>query len=146
MRTTPFYQLVLDLVGIPNSLQLPEQRLLEGFLKSIPKMAKQTPIEYLSEASKLPPPQFPSDLTPYQNAHNENMPKTNLLTKASTVPIISDSAANEEQKLGYLLTASNQLILDEDELNLNEYLPGILRPIPFANENYLLEDVNFIYK
>lgn len=109
-------------------------------------MAKQTPVQYLSEASKLPPPQFPSDLAPYQNAHNDNMPKTTLINKTSTVSILKDTDKNEEKKLGHSLTTANKLILDEDELNFNEYLPEILRPIHLTDETYLLEDVSLTYK
>ncbi len=91
VRTTPFYQLVLDLLSKAESLHPAEQNLLVEFVKSVPKIAKQTPDAYIAEvAGKGGKPQIPVDLEPYRKAHKENMPKTGPISEASLLPVISD--------------------------------------------------------
>ena len=90
VRTTPFYQLVLDLLEKAETLHPAEQSLLVDFVKSVPKIAKQTPHSYISEALKVPSPQLPLDLEPYRKAHKENMPKTDEKSAASMLAVVND--------------------------------------------------------
>ena len=90
VKTTPFYQLVLDLLESRETLHPAERRLLTDFLKSVPRIAKQTPIEYIQETEKAPADPSQPDLEPYRKAHVANMPKTSLLQGASTISILRD--------------------------------------------------------
>ena len=90
VKTTPFYQLVLDLLSHADALHVAEQKLLADFLRSVPKVGKQTPAEFIKEAEKSAPGKFQQDLEPYRKAHAENMPKTNLLYGSEVSPAIRD--------------------------------------------------------
>ena len=81
---------MLNLIEKLDTLQPPEQQLLVGFINSVPKIAKQTPAMYIAVVSKEPPPPIPSDLAPYQKAHNENMPNTDTMRKSSIIDIVAD--------------------------------------------------------
>jgi len=91
VKTTPFYQLVLDLLSHSEDLHIAEQRLLSGFLRSVPKMSKQTPTEFIAEVEKLGAERLQQDLEPYRKAHIEHMPNTTLLDSSSIINVISDS-------------------------------------------------------
>jgi len=135
VKTTPFYQLVLDLLAKPDSLHVAEHKLLTEFLKSVPKFAKQTPAEYIKEAEKSAPEKFQQDLDPYRKAHAENMPRTNPM-HASSIPNILRDEHESTQNAGFTYSA-----LDNDELALSELFPTALRPLPVTDEAYILNDV-----
>lgn len=96
VKTTPFYQLVLDLLDHADLLHIAEQSLLMDFVKSVPKISKQTPKEYIAEANKMPRQQLLLDLEPYRKAHKENMPKTNEISAASLTSLIRDVDSEEQ--------------------------------------------------
>ena len=94
VKTTPFYRLVLDLLSRKEVLHAAEQKLLTDFLQSVPRIAKQTPSQYIREAEKtlsvpVPVP-VPLDLEPYRKAHVDNMPAVSLLHAASLSPLLTD--------------------------------------------------------
>lgn len=99
VRTTPFYQLVLDLLATPQNLHPAELFLLVDFVKSIPKISKQTPDQLVSDCSKNPidTSQIVTDLQPYKKAHLENMPKTGDFEKSAIFPVIRDT--DQDQKI-----------------------------------------------
>jgi len=84
--------LVLDLLARADGLHVAEQKLLTDFLKSVPKVGKQTPTEFVKEAEKTVAAKFQQDLEPYRKAHAENMPKTSLLEAASISAVVRDEA------------------------------------------------------
>jgi hypothetical protein len=88
VKTTPFYQIVLTLLSQANSLHAAEQKLLADFLRSVPKVGKQTPIEFIKGVEKPVPGKFNQDLEPYRKAHTENMPHTNLLQASEVINIL----------------------------------------------------------
>lgn len=90
VKTTPFYQLVLDLLSRSGTLHVAEQKLLAGFLRSVPRMGKQTPTEFIAEAEKAAPAKFHQDLEPYRKAHIENMPQTKLTDSAGIISVLCD--------------------------------------------------------
>ncbi len=90
VKTTPFYQLVLDLLARADTLHVAEQRLLTDFLKSVPKIGKQTPAEYIKEAERAGATRFRQDLGPYRKAHAENMPRTAGHFAASVNAVVGD--------------------------------------------------------
>jgi len=90
VKTTPFYQLVLDLLSKADSLHVAEQKLLADFLRSVPKVGKQTPSEFIKEAEKSAPGKFQQDLEPYRKAHAENMPKSHLIYSSQITGTIRD--------------------------------------------------------
>ena len=139
MKTTPFYQLVLNLLENASSLHPAEQRLLIDFLRSVPKVGKQTPSEFISEVEKSECEKFKKDLSPYRKAHAENMPRTTLLHSSELISIISD-----ESSLPDISSNSRKTVwstIKPDELQLNGLLPTILRPLPQSDESYIIDDV-----
>jgi hypothetical protein len=105
VKTTPFYQLVLNLLAKADTLHVAEQKLLTEFLKSVPKIAKQTPTEYIKEAEKSCPEKNFQDLEPYRKAHADNMPRTNL-QHASSIPIVlkeEDDLRERKKYVEYLI-------------------------------------------
>ncbi len=90
VKTTPFYQLVLNLLESHNFLHPAERRLLTDFLKSVPRIAKQTPLEYMKETEKATGGLGQPDLEPYRKAHTANMPPTSQLQGASTIKVLRD--------------------------------------------------------
>ncbi|MDR3549207.1 MAG: hypothetical protein P4M11_13260 [Candidatus Pacebacteria bacterium] len=96
VKTTPFYQLVLDLLARADTLHVAEQKLLTDFLKSVPKVGKLTPSEYIMEAERLPAVRFQQDLEPYRKAQAENMPRTALHHSASLSAVVRDEDKTKE--------------------------------------------------
>ena len=96
VKTTPFYELVLDLLSKADTLHAAEQKLLMDFLKSVPKVGKQIPAEYIKEVEKSPPTKFQQDLEPYRKAQAENMPKTSALYASAISAVIRDDEDNEK--------------------------------------------------
>lgn len=86
---------MLDLLAKADTLHVAEQKLLTDFLKSVPKIAKQTPIEYIKEAEKSIPVKFQQDLEPYRKAHADNMPKASPIHAASIPTVIRDEDSYE---------------------------------------------------
>ena len=91
VKTTPFYQLVLDLLSRSSELHVSEQRLLADFLHSVPKVGKQTPAEFILTAEKTTTGKFNQDLEPYRKAHIENMPKTTIMNGSEVDAIVRDN-------------------------------------------------------
>lgn len=153
VKTTPFYQLVLDLLGRAATLHVAEQHLLTDFVKSVPKIAKQTTTAYIAEAEKKPAPQLDLDLEPYRKAHKENMPKTSILGGSALIPLIRDVEEEQHDSLMYpafnftIREQPGQSVLDEEELQLRGFHAGFLRPAPVAEseQDYLLVDVLYYY-
>jgi len=96
VKTTPFYQIVLTLLSQANTLHAAEQKLLADFLRSAPKVGKQTPIEFIKGVEKSVPGKFNQDLEPYRKAHTENMPRTSLLQASEVINVIHEP--NNDQK------------------------------------------------
>lgn len=92
VKTTPFYQLVLDLLSHADQLHPAEQKLLVDFLRYVPRMGKQTPGEFINEVKKSINGKFKQDLEPYRKLHAENMPSTSLLYHSQMNTVISDSS------------------------------------------------------
>ncbi len=90
VKTTPFYQLVLDLLSRRGKLHVAEQKLLTDFLQSVPRIAKQTPAQYIRDAQHAPPAKELQDLEPYRKAHIENMPITQPLPASALPALLSD--------------------------------------------------------
>lgn len=90
VKTTPFYQLVLNLLSAANSLHPAEQKLLMDFLRSVPKVAKQTPGDFIVGVQRAESERFRKDLCPYRKAHAENMPCTSPLYCAAVAPTLCD--------------------------------------------------------
>ena len=90
VKTTPFYQLVLDLLSRRNKLHVAEQKLLTDFLQSVPRIAKHTPAQYIRDAEHAPPAKELQDLEPYRKAHIENMPTTLPLPAAALSALLPD--------------------------------------------------------
>ncbi len=106
VKTTPFYQLVLDLLARADTLHVAEQKLLADFLRSVPKVGKQTPSEFIKEAEKSAPGKFQQDLEPYRKAHAENMPKTSPLYGAQVTSVVRDEDYDSDNK-GTWVTPEN---------------------------------------
>lgn len=102
VTTTPFYQLVLDLLKKPKNLHPSERKLLTDFLKSVPKVGKQTPNEYVQESDKDEDGKYCKDLYPYYKAHAEHMPHTNLLCHSEVESIIRDGQMLFPESTKYL--------------------------------------------
>jgi len=142
VKTTPFYQLILDLLARVETLRIAEQKMLIEFVKSVPKFAKQTPVQYIreAEAEAEPPAKLLQDLEPYQKAHSENMPTTNLLNSASLTSVIRDEEAVVPKKESQIhIDIARDL--DIQETCFNEVLPPILTPINESDESYLIDNV-----
>jgi heat shock protein HspQ len=90
VKTTPFYQLVLNLLSNPQHLHPAEQKLLTDFLQSVPKVGKQTVNEFMQEVNKSVNKKSLRDLEPYYKVHAENMPRTNLLYSCEVSPILHE--------------------------------------------------------
>ncbi len=141
VKTTPFYQLMLDLLSSP--IHISERKLLTELVKSVPKIAKLTPSQYLSqsvaESESVPAATIGLDLEPYRKAHAENMPAAPLKAAASVPPMIDDFNNPHE---ALKASAPVPIFFDQDELTFGEFVPPQIRPIPFAaDESYLLENV-----
>jgi hypothetical protein len=139
VKTTPFYQLVLNLLENASSLHSAEQRLLMDFLGSVPKVGKQAPSEFISEVERSECGKFKKDLSPYRKAHAENMPHTSLLHSSELGLTISDTSPSSD-----ISSSSRKTIwstIESDELQLDALLPAIIRPLPQSNESYIIEDV-----
>ncbi len=115
VKTTPFYKLVLDLLDRAETLHIAEQCLLIDFVKSVPKMAKQSPAEYITEIEKRPRQQLDLDLEPYRKAHKENMPKTTVLDSSALVPVIRDQSDSKPQSA--ILYPRRTLLLESSRDN-----------------------------
>ncbi len=108
VKTTPFYQLVLDRLGQNDPLHLAERRLLTDILKAVPRVARRTPAEYIREANSSPD-LTPVELEPYRRAHAENMPKADAIHACSVAGVVGDlepraveldgARSDEEKKL-----------------------------------------------
>ena len=90
VKTTPFYSLILNLLAHIDSLHPSERHLLIDYLKSVPKIAKQTPTEYVKETEKMAGPIVCPELEPYRRAHVENMPSADGLSAVSVTPTVRD--------------------------------------------------------
>lgn len=134
VKTTPFYKLVLDLLTRSETLHIAEQRLLSGFLRSVPKMSKQTPTEFIAEAEKSGGGKFQQDLDPYRKAHIENMPQTASLDNSGIISTLSDDNKQPDSN-------SKMIGLDAEEGLLNTVLPVMLRPVSNNDESYIIDDV-----
>ena len=143
VKTTPFYQLVLDLLDKAKLLHVAEQKLLIELVKSVPKIAKQTPNQYIKEAENESAMILQPDLEPHRKAQAENMPKTGYLSASSIVTVLRDQdKPNNSLKLLPSATSHDAIPpLDNAELYFRELVPEILRPVPQPDESYLLEDV-----
>ncbi len=137
VKTTPFYKLVLDLLARPEALHPAERKLLIGLIKSVPRIAKQTPMQYVKEAESEPPPRLDVDLEPYRKSQTENMPKTTLLEAASISPVVKDA----EEKFLPALKSEALPVLDPEEMLFSELAPELLRPTPTPDESYILSTV-----
>ena len=137
VRTTPFYQLILNLLASPEDLHVAEHKLLNGFLTSVLRVGKKTPEEYAKEAEIGEYAKPFIDLEPYRKAHRESMPHTHLLHEAAVPQLLVEGP--EERAIDR--TAQGEL--NTEEINLEEFLPCLFRPLPMAeaNEDYLLQDV-----
>ena len=104
VKTTPFYQLVLNLLSNPQYLHPAEQKLLTDFLQSVPKVGKQTVNEFMQEVDKSINKKSLYDLEPYYKVHAENMPLTNLLYSCEVSPVLreEDFVPPESSKYFYL--------------------------------------------
>ena len=98
VATTPFYKLMLDLLESSELLHVAEKSLLIELVKSVPKISKLTPAEYISQIEATPPPRLQLDLEPYKKSHKQNMPKTAEFD--SILPIIHDE---DNKSASYLL-------------------------------------------
>ena len=139
VKTTPFYQLMLDLLSSTVLTHPAEKKLLTELVKSMPKFSKITPSQYIKalEEEESAWRSLELDLEPHRKAHSESMPCAPLIHSSSVSSIIMD---NDNAMLGR--TRSGEIALDEDETELNECLPVVERPIPAGNdESYLIEDV-----
>ena len=139
VRTTPFYQLVLNLLSQAELLHPAERKLLVGFVKSVPKIAKQTLNHYIQEAEHDSALEPELDLEPYRKAHAENMPKTSSLSACSITNLIRDEGSGLQRQDNIKLGHTTEL--DESELSLNELLPTMLRPEPIGEESYIVQNV-----
>jgi hypothetical protein len=111
VKTTPFYQLVLDLLARSESLHIAEQRLLSGFLRSVPKMSKQTPTEFIAEVEKLGAEKLKQDLEPYRKAHIEHMPNTTVLDSSGIISVICDESTNKPTDKFLICSCIEKLLL-----------------------------------
>lgn len=82
--------MVLDRLSNPSKLHIAEEKLLSGFLRSVPRIENQTPTEFVAGAEKSEIEEQKQDLEPYHKAHIENMPHTNLLNKSGVAGLIRD--------------------------------------------------------
>jgi hypothetical protein len=137
VRTTPFYQLVLDLLASVEDLHVAEYKLLNGFLTSVPRVGKKTPADFIQEAEMGDTSKSSIDLEPYRKAHSENMPHTHLLHGAAVPPLLVDE--DQEPPLDCL----ERFELAPEDLTLDEFLPCLLRPPATQpdSEDYILDDV-----
>jgi hypothetical protein len=143
VKTTPFYQLVLDLLDKAEHLHVAEQKLLNELVKSVPKIAKQTPNQYIKEAQSGSMTLIQQDLEPHRKAHAENMPKTGELNASSIITILRDQEETKSDNKQQNAVESHPSVftLDNEELLFRELVPEMLRPVPQSNEAYLLDDV-----
>ena len=98
VKTTPFYPLVLNLLARIDSLHVAERRLLTDYLSSVPKIAKQSPLEYVKETERLGTTLQRPDLEPYRRAHADNMPATDPLSAAAVTPTVRDDEDSRVQR------------------------------------------------
>jgi len=146
VKTTPFYQLMLDLL-VASSKHPAETRLLNELVKSVPKISKLTPNQLIkSTEAEVPKTKFfETDMEPYKKAHTENMPIVPLIHSSSVPPVISDHNDIPQAKIQEIHNQSPVCVqLENEELELHEFLPNIERIQPSkdsSNEDYLLTDV-----
>lgn len=133
VKTTPFYQIMLDLLTRKNSIHPAERKLLLSLVKSVPKISKLTPKQYIEMTNKEEEKNEEVDLEPHKKAHTENMPSIPLLNSASIVSVVDDFKKKQQ--------ILNSVILDNDEIKPQELLPDLYCPIPSSDESYLLQSV-----
>ena len=104
VATTPFYKLMLDLLENSELLHVAEQSLLAEFVKSVPKISKLTPSEYIAQVEAAPPPNLQLDLEPYRKSQKLNMPKTNELNSSSLLPLLPDEDNKSSSYLSILMS------------------------------------------
>ncbi len=94
VTTTPFYQLVLDLLSRADTLPLPEQKLLLCFLRSVPpRVGKQTPAEYIKEAEDEG---AVAETSGSKNKHKKKAEEKSTLRKASLIHVLDDPEDEEK--------------------------------------------------
>jgi len=104
VKTTPFYQLMLEQLEKSQRLHPVEKKLLADILWSVPRISKRTPNDYSKESETTESDKFQQDFAPYYKAHAANMPKTSALSASSLIHVIKDEEeaageiVHEEQK------------------------------------------------
>lgn len=136
VKTTPFYQMMLDLFAKKNPISISEKELLLNLIQSVPKVSKMTPKQYIEMSTRDKEKYGEVDLEPYRKAHVENMPCISLLHSASIMSSIDDF---ENQRLNF-----ENFSLDDEEVLPQEFLPNIHRPIPSSDESYLFQSVPYM--
>ena len=133
VKTTPFFQLIIDLLsGIP--IHPAEWKFLAEILRSATKVSSMTPNQYINLGSEEKLEDV--DIQPYMKAHAENMPIVPLINCTSIKTVISEE--------GSLPVDNIVPTLDSDEILLQELPPEIYRPLPTTEESYILKTVFFI--
>jgi hypothetical protein len=127
-KLTSLYQVAVHLLARPINFAVKE--LLLTFLKSIPKISKITPKQYIemSKGQEI-------DMQFFKEAYKENTLVVPLIHLSSLLNTLGDYQDTPD--------ITNPFI-DADELLPQEFLPDMYRALPSQDEFYLLQHV--LYK
>lgn len=134
-KVTSLYQIALNLFSNPVNAALKE--FLHALLKSVPKISKMTPKEYM-EMLSTSKTREESNIDFYKEPFKTNAFATPLINLVSILNTLDD----------YKDTSSYlpNLLLDNDELLQQELVPDICRALPSQDELYLLQYVLLIHE
>lgn len=133
-KITSLYQIALNLFSNPVNVALKE--FLHTLLKSVSKISKMTPKQYM-EVLSTSKTEEQSNIDFYKEPFKANTFTTPLISLVSILNTLDD----------YKDTSSclPNLLLDSDELLQQELVPDICRALPNQDEFYLLQYVFHIH-